>query len=105
MLTIPRCLAAFIDGENDFIVLDDVTPLGFEPVTRQNCLNFEQCIFILEAVARFHAVSLAFKDQKKKEFESMKNKIKETYFADEFWDWYKRFHVSTTFNLRKCLDF
>ncbi|XP_033222887.1 uncharacterized protein LOC117176730 [Belonocnema kinseyi] len=92
LLNIPRCLASLIDGENDFIVLEDVTPLGFKPVTRQNSLDFAQCCFILEAMARFHAVSLAFKDQNKQEFEIMKSKIKETYFADELWEWYKRFH-------------
>lgn len=93
LLIIPRCLESFIDGENDFIVLEDVSPLGFKPVTRQNCLDYDQSCFILEAMARFHAVSLAYKDQNGEDFQKLKDKIKETYFASNFWDWYKRFHA------------
>lgn len=94
----PDCLAFHLDGENDFIVLNDVTPLGFDQATRQTCLTFEQIRNIIEAMARFHAVSFAFKDQKPKDFKSITSKLFETYFSNDLYEsWYKRFYVRNHF--------
>nr|XP_033341054.1 uncharacterized protein LOC117229016 [Megalopta genalis] len=92
LLCVPRHLASVMDGVNDYIALEDVTPLGYKPICRQNCVNLSQCIMILKAVARFHAISFAYKDQKKEEFNKLVDNLKETYISDEHWDWYKRFH-------------
>lgn len=95
LLCVPRHLASVMDGNNDYIVLEDVGPLGFKPIRRQNCINLSQCLMILKAVARFHAISFAYKDQKKEEFNKLVDSLKETYISDEHWDWYKRFHKRT----------
>jgi len=54
-----------MDGENDFLVLEDVSPLGFGAAC---CLNWAECTVILETLAKFHAISFVYRDQKKEEF-------------------------------------
>ncbi|XP_011699913.1 PREDICTED: uncharacterized protein LOC105457132 [Wasmannia auropunctata] len=92
LLRIPRYLASYMDGENDFIVLEDVSPLGFGPASRQSCLDWAECTVILEALAKFHAISFAYRDQKKEEFDELTSYLKETYFGDHNWNWYQKFH-------------
>lgn len=92
-LCIPRHFASLMDGENDFVALEDVTFLGYGPIARQNSLNEAQFKIILEGLARFHAVSFAFKDQKPDKFKEIVGYLHETYYSDEHWNWYKRFHV------------
>ncbi|XP_033350250.1 uncharacterized protein LOC117233786 [Bombus vosnesenskii] len=91
-LCIPRHFASVMDGENDFIALEDVTFLGYEVIGRQNSLDEEQFKMILKSIARFHAVSLAFKDQNPHEFREIVEYLHETYYSNEHWNWYKRFH-------------
>lgn len=83
-----------MDGEKDFIVLEDVSPLGFGPASRQSCLDWAECTVILETLAKFHAISFAYKDQKKEEFAEIISHLNETYFGDHNWNWYQKFHVS-----------
>lgn len=83
-----------MDGVNDFIVLGDVSPLGFGPASRQSCIDWAECTVILKTLANFHAISFAYKDQRKEEFVKLASSLKETYFGDANWKWYERFHVS-----------
>lgn len=84
-----------MDGENDFLVLEDLSPLGFGPASRQSCLDWAECTVILEALAKFHAISFAYRDQRREEFAETVSYLKETYFGTgPHWDWYERFHVS-----------
>ncbi|KOC63170.1 hypothetical protein WH47_02679 [Habropoda laboriosa] len=91
VLCIPRHLASVTDGENDYIAMEDVTFLGYKPISRQNFIDEDQCKTILKAIARFHAISFAYKDQKKEEFMEMVGNLHETYYTLEHWNWYKRF--------------
>ncbi|OAD59667.1 hypothetical protein WN48_08775 [Eufriesea mexicana] len=91
VLCIPRYFGSIIDGENDYIALQDVTVLGYKPIARQNCLTEDQCIMILKAIAKFHAISFAFKNQKKEKFMEIVTYLNETYFSIKHWQWYKRF--------------
>ncbi|KZC04967.1 PREDICTED: uncharacterized protein LOC107193292 [Dufourea novaeangliae] len=92
VLCIPHHLASVMDGINDYIALEDVTPLGYRPICRQNCINANQCAMILRTVARFHAISFAYKDQKTEDFKEISENVNETYLSDDHWNWYKRFH-------------
>ncbi|XP_076764267.1 uncharacterized protein LOC143431430 isoform X2 [Xylocopa sonorina] len=92
VLCIPRHLASIMDGENDYIALEDVTVLGYESMARQDCLDYDQCTMILKTMARFHAISFAYKDQRKEEFIEIAESLHETYFSAKHWDWYKRFN-------------
>lgn len=91
-LCIPRHFASVMDGENDFIALEDVTFLGYKVMGRQNSLDEEQFKMILKSIARFHAISFAFKDQNPHEFREVVEYLHETYYSNEHWNWYKRFH-------------
>ena len=93
LLSVPKCLAYLLDGENDFLVLEDVGVYGFQSILRQDSLDFEQISSILQFLAKFHAISFAYKDQRK-DFSEMSGHIFETYFRKNLWDWYGRFHVS-----------
>ncbi|XP_011165800.2 uncharacterized protein LOC105200105 [Solenopsis invicta] len=92
LLCIPRYIISSTDSENGFLVLEDVSCLGFHNISRQNCLDWAECSAILKTVSAFHAISFAYKDQKKEEFAQMTESLKETMFSREYWDWYKGFH-------------
>lgn len=92
VLSIPRHLVSVVDGENDFIALEDVSVLGFGPVSRQSCIDFKQCAVILKTMAKFHAISFAHKDQKSEEFAEIVSTLHETYFGKQHYDWYINFH-------------
>ncbi|KAL6263305.1 hypothetical protein P5V15_006103 [Pogonomyrmex californicus] len=92
LLRIPCYLASYMDGENDFIVMEDVSIFGFGPASRQSCLDWSECVVILKTLAKFHAISFAYRDQKKEEFLELISYLKETYFGDDHWNWYQRFH-------------
>ncbi|KAF7401580.1 hypothetical protein HZH68_007400 [Vespula germanica] len=92
ILCVPRHLKSLVDGENDYLILENVCNLGYGPITRQNCVDMEQCTVILEAFATFHAISFAYKDQNKEEFDEMVTHLEETYFSPKYWGWYERFH-------------
>ena len=97
MLCIPRHFVSVMDGENDFVALENVTFLGYGPIGRQTSLNEAQFKIILEGLARFHAISFAFKDQKPDKFKEIVGYLHETYYSDKHWNWYKRFHVRLIF--------
>lgn len=101
LLVVPQCLAAVVDGENDYLVLQDVSVQGYGPVARLNTLNLNELNVLLRAMANFHAVSFAYKDQNAKGFQNLADKLIETYFHQERWDWYKNFHVSRSIPVAK----
>lgn len=96
VLRIPRHLDSVMDGKNDYIALEDVCLLGYEPISRQNCMNEDECKIVLRTIAKFHAISFAYKDQRGEEFLKSMENLRETYFSKEHWSWYKRFHVRLT---------
>ena len=96
LLCIPRHLISSTDNDNGFLILEDASCLGFRVVSRQNCLDWAESLAVLKTLSKFHAISFAYKDQKKEEFAEMTNSLKETFFSHEHWDWYKGFHVSNS---------
>ncbi|XP_053970388.1 uncharacterized protein LOC128872084 isoform X1 [Hylaeus volcanicus] len=95
LLCIPRHIASCMDGENDYIAMEDVTLLGFKPLARQDCIDGDKCAMILRAMGKFHGISFAYKDQEK-DFTKLVESLHETYFSDENWNWYKRFFKTIT---------
>ncbi|XP_017885864.1 uncharacterized protein LOC108628456 [Ceratina calcarata] len=91
-LCIPRCLVAFENGENDFIALEDVSLLGYKSVPRQANLDYNQFLILVKGLARFQAISFAFKDQHKQKFEEIVESLRETYYSPAHWNWYRRFN-------------
>ncbi|XP_067003280.1 uncharacterized protein [Anabrus simplex] len=85
---IPRCYEAFADGENDFVIMEDVSHSGFVAPKRQEGFDYEHCCAVLQIMGRFHALSLAMKDQEPEEFKKAASSVKETYYYSENKPWY-----------------
>lgn len=68
---VPKCLAVYCDGENDFLALEDLRPGGYRPASRQNGLDLMHCQMIIKKLGKFHALSLAIKDQDPQLFNDM----------------------------------
>lgn len=92
LLCIPRYIISSVDDENGFLVLEDASSLGFHTMSRQKCLDWPECSAVLKMLSKFHAISFAYKDQRKEEFAEMTESLKETLFGHEYWDWYKGYH-------------
>ncbi|XP_012524822.1 uncharacterized protein LOC105830189 [Monomorium pharaonis] len=92
LLCIPRYIISSTDSENGFLVLEDASCLGFHSITRHDCLDWTECSAVLKTLSKFHAISFAYKDQRKDEFVEIRDSLKETFFGPEHWNWYKGFH-------------
>lgn len=60
---LPRCLAAHCDGETDFLALEDLRPAGYRSASRQDGLDLAHCRLIIRTLGKFHAMTLAIRDQ------------------------------------------
>lgn len=96
ILHIPRHIISVMDGKNDYIALENVCNLGYEPLCRQESIGKDNCAMILKTLAKFHAISFAYKDQRKEEFKEIIDNINETYVSKDHWQWYRKFHVRST---------
>lgn len=106
---VPRCYAVYCDGQNDFIAMEDLFIYGFATVNRQDGLNLEQCKLLITTLGKFHAVSMAIKDQEPERFNEIINSVEvnlymhllkmvyilnfsqETYYAEKFREWHEPF--------------
>lgn len=91
---VPTMLATFHDGENDFIALEDVSFYGFNNMDRSKGVNYEHTVAFLQILAKFHALSLAYKDQHPEKFLEIASALTETYFAEKYRKWYQVFQES-----------
>ncbi|GJQ65134.1 hypothetical protein Trydic_g7278 [Trypoxylus dichotomus] len=88
--SIPLCLATFSDGKTDFIVLEDLSYQGFKALDRSSSgLDLNTTLYILKYFAKFHGISVAYKEQHPEEFQKFDEDLKETYFDEKFREWYR----------------
>lgn len=66
-----RCYSALADGTNDYVALEDLNCKQFTPFRRQNEINYETVILIINLFARFHALSFAYRDQHPEDFKKI----------------------------------
>ncbi|PSN43487.1 hypothetical protein C0J52_03207 [Blattella germanica] len=83
---IPKCYRAQSDGKNDVIILEDLQPRGFVTLDNRKLPGLPELQIIMKELGRFHALSLAMKDQEPDNFEKLKTAIKETVFYDKFFN-------------------
>lgn len=86
-----KCLAAYSDGENDFIAMEDLSQFGFGSASRQEGVGLAECILCMQKIGRFHALSLAMKDQQPDKFHLLVKHVEDTYYAEKHKAWYKNF--------------
>ncbi|XP_059610934.1 uncharacterized protein LOC132257897 [Phlebotomus argentipes] len=87
----PKCFSSFCDGNQDYIALDDLSKYGFGSADRHDGLDFAHCSLIMEALGKFHGVSLAMKDQEPEKFAEIAQKVEETYYSPRLKSWYSEF--------------
>ncbi|XP_052866192.1 uncharacterized protein LOC128272426 [Anopheles cruzii] len=89
---IARCFVAYCDGENDFIALDDLGQYGYATASRAEGVGLEDCLRCMRALGRFHALSLAMKEQESDRFHTIvQQHVEETYYAARLKPWYNNF--------------
>ncbi|XP_043282276.1 uncharacterized protein [Venturia canescens] len=92
LLCVPHFLDSLADAGHEYLIMEDVTVHGFRPISRQSSLNMIDMNVLLKAMAKFHAISFAYKDQLKDQFEDLVNKLKDTYFR-KYCNWYQNLRV------------
>ncbi|XP_035779548.1 uncharacterized protein LOC118459870 isoform X1 [Anopheles albimanus] len=88
---IPKCLAAYSDGENDFIALEDQSQYGYGTASRSTAITLEEGIRCMHTLGRLHALSLAMKDQEPELLQQVTSTIVETYYSADREPWYRNF--------------
>ncbi|XP_054271275.1 uncharacterized protein LOC128991981 isoform X2 [Macrosteles quadrilineatus] len=79
LLRTPICLHA----STSVIVLEDMVSLGFTTGNRVKGLDFDHAAAALQALGRFHAVSLSLKHQDKSAFDRVTSQVQEVVFVPE----------------------
>lgn len=88
---IAKCLVSHLDGENDFLILESLTPYGYETASRQESMNIHLTRLIMQTLGRFHALSFLIRDQSPKMFEEITSVLQENYYASRLKAWYHDF--------------
>lgn len=88
---IATCLSTHLDGENDFLVLENLNTYGYHTTSRQESMNIHVCRLIMRTLGRFHALSFVIRDQSPKMFEELTSVLEETYYAHRLRPWYNDF--------------
>lgn len=65
------CLGASFDGENDWIMMKDLTYEGFGSACRQTGMDYNHMKLALETLGKFHGLSLVYKHQRPDVFDSL----------------------------------
>ena len=85
---LPSCLVSHLDGENDFLAIENLNPLGFFTTPRQESMNIHVSRLIMRTLGRFHGMSFVIRDQSPKLFEEMTMAVEETYYSHRLRSWY-----------------
>ncbi|XP_058057776.1 uncharacterized protein LOC131208879 isoform X1 [Anopheles bellator] len=88
---IARCFVAYCDGENDFIALDDLGQYGYATASRTKGIGLGECLNCMRSLGRFHALSMAMKDQEPEWFQRVANTPVETYYCVDREAWFRNF--------------
>lgn len=88
---VATCLVSHLDGENDFLVLENLNTYDYHTTSRQEAMNINICRLIMQTLGRFHALSFVMKDQSPKMFEELSSVLEETYYASRLKPWYSDF--------------
>lgn len=88
---ISKMLASHSDGVNDFVAMEDLTQFGFTSASRRDGVGLAECLECMKTIGRFHALSLAIKDQQPETFHFLVKHIEDTYYAPVHKPWYNNF--------------
>lgn len=76
----PKMYSSSAIYEDEYIVLSDLLNSGFRNCDKTMALNYEQCNLVLQNLAKFHAISFAYKDQHPELFSKITSDLTEILF-------------------------
>uniref|UniRef100_A0A8W7PPW8 CHK kinase-like domain-containing protein n=1 Tax=Anopheles coluzzii TaxID=1518534 RepID=A0A8W7PPW8_ANOCL len=86
------CYVAYTDGVNDFVAMEDLGQYGYKTASRAEGVGLEECKRCMRSLGRFHALSLAMKEQEPDRFhEIAQQHVEETYYSARLKSWYNNF--------------
>lgn len=77
----PKMILASSEIENEFILLNDLCSSGYTNMDRPTPLDFDNCVWVLTNLAKFHAISFAFKEQNGILFDKLVEPLTEILFV------------------------
>lgn len=81
-IRIPKCYAAECNEENAFLVMEDLSVAGFVVLSRLKVMGLQELLLVMKELGRFHAFSLAMKNQDPDRFSKLKKSVSETMFSN-----------------------
>lgn len=87
LLYIFRCLATFEDGENDFIVMEDLGCSGFRSADRQLEIDLPHCKMALTSFGKLHGLSHALRALEPETFAQLTSHMSDIYYAEASRSW------------------
>ncbi|KAM7362934.1 uncharacterized protein ACRADG_000038 isoform 2-T2 [Cochliomyia hominivorax] len=97
---IPKCYYA----QPDLLIMEDLRIRGFEMPDRKQGLTVKETHMVLEQVAKFHALSLAYKFENPKQMENLRKTTEEALFSNDNVNWYKNYYETLTKNAIKMVS-
>ncbi|KAL7015018.1 hypothetical protein ACKWTF_016247 [Chironomus riparius] len=92
------CLVSHVDGENDFLVMENLNMCGYHTTSRQQAMDINLCRLIMQTLGRFHGLSFIIRDQSPQLFDEMAASLEETYYSARLKPWYNNF-ISTQIDI------
>jgi hypothetical protein len=80
-IRIPKCYTAESDGENAVLVMEDLSSAGFVVLSRLKVMGLHELLLVMRELGRFHAFSLAMKNQDPERFSKLKGSVFEVTFS------------------------
>ncbi|XP_073826568.1 uncharacterized protein [Musca autumnalis] len=96
----PKCYYA----RSDLLIMEDLRIRGFQMPDRKQGLTIDETEMVLKQVAQLHALSLAYKFENPKQFESLRKLTEEGLFSNDNINWYKEYYETLTKNAIKMLS-
>ncbi|XP_013189332.1 uncharacterized protein LOC106133963 [Amyelois transitella] len=84
--SIPVCYGSYVDGKNDYIIIEDLAENGCESLTYRPTEDERDAT--LKTLAHIHAVSMALRETKPEVFNKIADKLPEAYYNKQNKDWY-----------------
>ncbi|KAG5668326.1 hypothetical protein PVAND_016270 [Polypedilum vanderplanki] len=85
------CLLSFLDGTNDFLILENLNDCGYFSSPRQKPMALNLSRLIMQTLGRFHGMSFIIRDQDPELFKELSTVLEETYHSNRFKTWHGNF--------------
>lgn len=86
---VPRTLATYEDGENDFIVMEDLSAVGYRSADRQVEIDLAHCKLALTSFGKLHGLSHAMRVLEPEQFKQLTSHMTDIYYATDTRAWHE----------------